>query len=433
MHGDHYTAYKNAARLLDLAAPADYEEVLKALLLQEVAGIRVRGEDQVELLAQCAGLTEDETKQALKSLSESRCIRYDPINKVNSFWALSTNPDELEKILVGKLADLPFDEAALKKLESLLKTELQGGFGAINMRVNWGDAGDWAAYETITTLEHLSNEYFLNLAQRYEATVTGLVEGRRGCLVWLVARNEDEVAWYRQQVTALMDKALPSDAPMPVVCMLPSEPHPEIIEAFQRIRGLEKFSQNERDTVGQDLFSLESLQAKATLLKAFSRLRGEASNYLDVPRPTGAYAVPLAYRARLVGSTGISKVLAECYRLAYRFAPPEFFTQYKLNNAKLRDAVRLIAGLLLQNSARSLRDGVKTNPVASDLCNRFLVQKWGLLTTDFRIQEPNNQAIQRAWEYFDAACPPGAKETDVDELLIPLMNPPFGYDYHTAT
>jgi hypothetical protein len=433
LHGDHYTAYKNAARLLDLAAPAHYEQVLKTLLLQEVANIRVRGERQVELLAQCVGLTEDETKQALKSLSESRCIRYDPINRVNSFWALSTNPDELEKILAGKLADLPFDEAALKKLESLLKTELQGGFGAINIRVAWGDASDWAAYETITTLEHLSNEYFLNLAQRYEAAVTGLVEGRRGCLVWLVARNEDEVAWYRQQVTALMDKALPGDAPMPVVCMLPSEPHPEIIEAFQRIRGLEKFSQNEREAVGTEFYTDEIAKAKVALLRACSRLRGEAGNCLDVPRPTGAYAVPVAYRARIVRSASITGVLTECYKLAYRFVPPEFFTQYKANKTSLRDAVKLIAGLLLQNSPRSLRDGVRTNPVARDLCEKFLIQRWGLINSDYRIQEPNSMAIQHVWEHLDTVCPPGSQETAVDELLMPLFNPPFGYDYNTAT
>ncbi len=433
LHGDHYTAYKNAARQLDLAAPAHYEQVLKALLLQDVADIRARGERQVELLAQCAGLTEDETKQALKSLSESRCIRYDPINKVNSFWALSTNPDELEKILAGKLADLPFDEAALKKLEGLLKTELQGGFGAINMRVNWGDAGDWAAYETITTLEHLSDDYFLNLAQRYETAVNGLVEGRRGCLVWLVARNEDEVAWYRQQVTALMDKALPGDAPIPVVCMLPSEPHPEIIEAFQRIRGLEKFSQNEREVVGTEFHTDEIAKAKVALLRACSRLRGEASNCLDVPRPTGAYAVPVAYRARIVRNASITGVLTECYKLAYRFAPPEFFTQYKANKTSLRDAVKLIAGLLLQNSPRSLRDGVRTNPVARDLCEKFLIQRWGLINSDYRIQEPNSLAIQHVWEHLDTVCPPGSQETAVDELLMPLFNPPFGYDYNTVT
>lgn len=433
LHGDHYTAYEKAASQLDPDAPQHYKQVLKALLLQEVASIRARGEHQAVLLAQCAGLTEDETKQALKSLSESRCIRYDPINKVNSFWALSTNPDELEKILAGKLADLPFDEATLKKLEGLLKTELQGSFGAVNIRVAWGDAGDWAAYETITTLENLSNEYFLNLALRYEAAVNGLVEGRRGCLVWLVARNEDEVAWYRQQVMALMDKALPGDAPMPVVCMLPSEPHPEIIEAFQRIRGLEKFSPDEQQAIGKEFYNDEITKAKATLLSVFNRLRGEPSNYRDIPRRMGAYAVPVAYRARLLGSASINKVLTECYKVAYRFAPPEFFTQYKLNNRKLSDAVRLIAGLLLQNSPRSLGDGVRTNPVARDLCDKFLIQRWGLISSDYRIQEPNSRAIQYAWEHLDTVCPPGAQETAVDELLMPLFNPPFGYDYNTAT
>lgn len=433
LHSDRYASYEDASRLLDLAAPLHHQQILKALLLQEVADIRVRGERQVEFLAQCAGLNEDETKQALKALSDSRCIRYDPINRVNSFWALTTNPDELEKILTSKLSELPFDETALKKLESLLRTELQGAFGAISMRVGWGDAGDWATFETIVTLEHLSEEYIANLAQQYENAINGLVEGRRGCLVWLIARTEDEIAWYRDNVMKLLDKALPGDAPIPVVLMLPREPHPGIIEAFQRVRGLERFDSNERETVGQDLYSTESARSKATLLKAFERLRGESSNYVDVPRPIGAYAVPLAYRPRIAGSASINKVLTECYKLAYRFAPPEFFTQYKANKASLRDAVKLVAGLLLRNSPQTLRDGVRTNPVARDLCEKFLYQKWGLINSDFRIQEPSSQSIRRVWEHLDTVCPPGAQETAVDELLMPLFNPPFGYDYNTAT
>lgn len=433
LHGDHFTAYTNAVRLLDPAAPMHYELVLKALLLQEVAGIKARSERQVELLAECAGLTEDETKHALKSLSSSRCIRYDPINKVNSLWTLTTNPDELEEILAEKLGTLPFDEAALKELENLLKKELPDAFGSVNLRVRWGDANDWAAHETLVTLENLTADYIANLAQQYDTAINGLVEGRRGCLVWLLARNESEIAWYREHVATLLDDALRGDAPMPVVFMLPSEAHAEIIDAFQRVRALGKFNQSEREAAGIDLFSLESAQAKATLLKVFDRLRGEVGNHLDVPRSIGAYAVPLAYRARLIGRPSITGVMTECYNLAYRYAPPEFFTQYKANNARLREAVKLIAGLLLQNSPSSLRDGIRTNPVARDLCDKFLIQKWGLLNSDFRIQEPNSQAIRRVWERFDAVCPPGSQDIAVQELLIPLLNPPFGYDYNTTT
>lgn len=433
LHGDHYTAYESAVRLLDPAAPPHYELVLKALLLQEIAGVKARSERQVELLAECAGLTEDETKQALKALSTSRCIRYDPINKVNSFWTLPTSPVELNDILARKLTGLTFDEAALKELESLLKKELPGDFGSVSVRVRWGDAGDWAAHETLVTVENLTTEFIAGLAQQYEAAINSLIEGRRGCLVWLLARNESEIAWYRDSVAALLDEALRGDAPMPIVCILPSEPLSEIIDAFQRLRGLEKFSQSEREAVGIDLFSVESAQAKATLLKVFDRLRGEAGNYLDVPRSIGAYAVPLAYRARLIGRPSINSVMTECYNLAYRHAPPEFFSQYKANSAKLRDAVKLIAGLLLQNSPRSLRDGIGTNPVARDLCDKFLIQKWGLLNSDYRIQEPNSQAIHHVWEHLDTVCPAGTQDTAVQELLIPLLNPPFGYDYNTAT
>lgn len=432
LHDDHYAAFENALRLLDPAAPPDHELILKALLLQEIAGIKARGERQIELLAQCAGLDEEATKQSLKLLSQSRCIRYDPVNKVSSFWALTTSPDELERILTRKLENMPFDGEVLQKLDGFLKSQMTGDFGTIGVSVNWGDSGDWAAHETIVTVEHLTADYLKNLAQQYGASMRGLVEGKRGCVVWLLARNESEIAWYRDQLTGVIDAALTGDAPLPVVCMVPSEPYPEMIDAFQRLRGLEKFDQSDREAAGIDLYPIEVAQTKAAVVKALGRLRGEANTFLDVPRPTGAYGVPLAYRARLIGRPSILSVLNECYKLAYRYAPPEFFTQYKMNRANLRDATKLVASLLLQSSAKSLGDGLSTNPVAKDIRDKFLVQKWGVLSSGYRTQQSNSQAIRRTWEHLDTVCPPGAKETPVDELLIPLLNPPYGYDYNTA-
>lgn len=82
------------------------------------------------------------------------------------------------------------------------------------------------------------------------------------------------------------------------------------------------------------------------------RLQDDVAGAHDAPRPTAELTVPLAYRATLNGLPGssIRRVLSECYKLAYRFSPPEFFTQYQNTNNKLKSAVKLVANQFLRGS-----------------------------------------------------------------------------------
>ena len=79
-----------------------------------------------------------------------------------------------------------------------------------------------------------------------------------------------------------------------------------------------------------------------------------------------------------------------------------------------------MANLMLENAPEALRKAIQSDNVAGDLCTKFLQKEWSLLASDYRIQEPDNQAVRRAWRVLDEAFPPGCKETSVEETIVAL-------------
>lgn len=435
LHGDTYAAYQNARRLLNEEAPPQQIDVLKALLLQEIAGIQSRGDDQCHFLGQCVGLDEQLTKQALKALSEAKAIRFDPIRKVNSFWSPSTSPDKLQDLLRKRLEEQSFDPQALMELQRAIADLPDVVFGKAPVSVSWGEPSDWAAHEAILSVDVCTADRLQKLVRPFAIGPKEVVPGVRGWVFWLIARDEMEVQWYRLNLLSEVDQAFAGDAPIPMVFVIPAEPSSELVNAFLRYRALTVFDQNEREAAGQQMYDTELGLAKKAIAKAFYRLRGEDQNCFDTPKSAGGLGIPLAYRAQVsaLPHPTVRSVLTECYRLAYRNAPPEYFTQYKVSQRAHRNAVRMAASLLLQNSPEALQQSIRAEPVARDLCDKFLQRRWRVLTPDFRLQEPVSEPVRRAWESLDESFQPSKGETPVRGPLVALLNTPHGYDYNTAT
>jgi hypothetical protein len=435
LRGEQYVAYKNALRRLNPEAPPEYEAVLKGLLLQELAELKPRGEEQVLFLAHCAGISDKQTIQTLKALVESRCIRYDPVRKVNLFIASDESPEALDTLISEKLVDLVFDENAAAEMVKDIATIDGISFGQISVGVSWGESSDWAAKETLIPARMVSSERLRNLVDLYATRFREVSSGDRGCVVWIWASTEEELTELRSSLTDKIDTAFDCDAPIPLVCILPVTQTPELLDGYQRLCALKKFTQDERQRVGQKTYEDELTSTLVSIVQAFQLLRGEEGNYLDLPRAASVFGVPLAYRATTgaLSKPSVRKMLESTYSLAYRNAPPAFFTQYKLSNVRLKNATKQVASLLLENLPETLRTGIRADNVAGDLCTRFLQKEWGMLTADYRIREPDNQAVRRAWEFLDASFPPGCTEIRVGEVIVALLNPPHGYDHNTVT
>lgn len=434
---DQYRAYESARRAIGLSAPEEQQVLLKALLLQEIAGIKVKGDEQVKLVAQLAGLSKEQALAGLITLVSAKGIRYDQLGKVYLFRSADgISAGELERIIEKQLEEYPFDAAALAQMTKHLSVQPGNtSFGAIPVDIAWGDKNDWAAKEIILTREFCTNEHLRSVLQPYRYTTQGLQEDQRGAVVWLLTRDEDDVAWYRESINGVVDTAFPGDAPLPIMCVIVPEPLPELVDAFQRWRALNGLRDEDRKKIGMETFTDEREQAEQVMLETLAQLRGHETRALDWGRPVSSYAVPLAYRARINGlaTPSVRTVLDECYHLAYRSCQPEFLTQYRESNSRLRSATKLTAKQLLRGSVASLRQGSGVDPVARDLCNKILYPKWHLLAPDSRVQEPGERHVRQAWDYLDQTFAPGKPETMVQEAIGTLLNTPYGYDHNTAT
>jgi len=431
-----YRLYQNARRNLGSDANDEQRCTLMALFLLEATQITLSKEAQIEFLVESTGLIGSSVMKALEALTDSNAIRYDSIKKTYSFWPTGADPRGLEELLRIKLEKISFDLTSLKKLNDKLNN--LEGYGNIPMNLPWGHPEDWAATQVVLTKEYFDCDYISALVKPFVARQNGLEDGKRGLVIWLLACNEEDVRWGREHAEAMLDKALNGNAVAPVIAVMPKEPIFDLIAAFRRSLALNGLSQNERSKGGAGVFEYESEKNERTILTELAHLIGNKDSYLDISRDPSTIITPSVFRAAILSQPKltIKNMLVTAYELAYRTAPREFFTQYRATtqgNNNLRNAVKQVAGILFTGKTEGLTSSISTNPVARDLCNRYLAQKWGLLSSQYALQPPTDRRLRQAWDLLDSKFPPGPKEVAIVAPLIELINPPHGYDYNTVT
>jgi hypothetical protein len=430
--GTSYLLYENALRNLNPEAPVEQLALLKALLLQDLAKLPVRRDTQVSYLAEAAGLKSGEADTHLRKLSTERVIRYDQATKLYSFYPVSANPHRMEEIIDERIPGYKVTWELLGKLND-------GFLQAIPVDVPWGNADDWAADEKILTLEFFTSQRLRELISNYHLTMTGdLAEGNRGCVIWLLGETDEEVNLLRQIAAKTLDETFTGENPPAIVLMLPKRPCPDLLTTFIKNKIVENFNQDDRKEVGVEIYNHEETRLKQSIYTELATLRGDLLNYRSVTHSGSRYVIPNAYRAGIqqFGEISLNRVLDELYKLTYRFSPPEFFKEFQVagkGQSNLRNATRSVANVLLRNSMPGNREGIFAQPVSKRMCENFLLPKWQLLTPDFRIREPGNSRILEAWNYLETTFPAGVKEKRIKDILLKLMNPPYGFDYNTVT
>ena len=430
-----YQAYLNAVQRIRTDeeraefSPDDQTDVLKALLLQEISSLKkVRDEDQIELISTMVGMFPVDAKKCLRFMSDAKVIEWDQYGKRSySLYSTSTDPKKLDQILSRKLAGV---EITLRDLINCG----QGNFSDIKISVPWGNPTDWLAHEIVLDHDNFNAETLKSLCRSFSISINGSIqEGNRGYVIWLIAQDDKEVTKYRKDTQKVLNEAFPEDDPLPIVVMLPVNANTELLEALKRKKALDSFSQAERDEANQDIYRTCSRQEIVNIVNAISALRG-SENYRDIPRRPIHYIVPNQYQKYIqeLGQINLTGLLDGLYRVAYRFSPPEFFTQYALSSTKLRNNVKIISIDLLHNDSASLTGTIRANSSMRDVVS-LLQNKWGLLTSDYRIRIPEQSRIAKAWELLEETFPANELDKPVKEALHRLINSPYGYDYNTIT
>lgn len=424
-----FKKFEVAINKLPIDAPDEHKRLLKALLLQDVAELKLNRDDQETFLQEAAGIPYGSTKKNLAELVSSQAIHLDNFKRTYSFWSLSTDPDALKKKIQKKIEGKELDWDTLEKLSKLQVK-------AIPMEVKWGHAEDWEAKEVILTAKFFNVDRLTKLFPRYHMSVSGnLEEGVRGGVVWVLPETLEDANWIQKNAENIIDQAFPGDFPLPIVVKTTFRVFPDLIKAFQTQNALEAMNEPERIETGLELYQIERLQQQTIIQNEMITLRGEETNYSSIPHKVKNYFMPAPYRSlvRLSQTPSIKQVLEECYRLAYPFHPPEFYSTYKNSASNLKKATRLLATLLMNNSISTGHLSLKADKIAQDISDKFLYSKWKIISVDKRIKESDNGNIVKAWTLFEETYKPGIKNTYLRDTLVKVLNAPFGYDHNTLT
>lgn len=427
-----HQAYQEALENPRMQLNEEHQAVLKALLLQHAVGEleKVRNQrDQRELLSALSGISETQVASLLDELARNQVIQRN--YSIYSLFPAGYRSPEAEKIIEEAAQKTPVDRTLLKEIaEEIPVCELTLGFG---------NSRDWAPCQMVLTKEDFNEKTLRELTSQYRIG-NGIEGSPRGVIIWLLARSEEEKIWFRQQAQTLLDSVLGTTNfyPLPVLIILPKRANPDLLNAAQRRKALASLDQSKREEIGSILWNNEKRRAETDIRTGIFHLLGDLDHYLDVNRQLHEYALPRVYMASVqtLGRHSIKEVLAACYRQAYPYRV-EFSDKPVLTKGPnhLRTAVENISRALFEDAVGPSIRNLKNQDMQYNIAVNFLANKWGLLNAqnNFIIQPPTSRAPREAWNRLENVFSPGSGETSAKNVLVELLNPPYGHDYNTLT
>ena len=426
-----YAAYRAALQNARIPLNEEHHAALKALLLQRAVSNldrkKAKGSAQIELLSALSGLSETLLKDVLRELSESRVIEFDRIEKFSTLLPAGARSLEAERIIEEAFQKTPLDRNLLDEIAQHIRP--------LEISQKFGNANDWAPRQVILTEEYFNSEALKALLLPYRAGPAGIEESPRSLVIWVLAQTEEEKMHLRQNAQKILDESLGTSAhPLPVVILLPKQPTPRLLDAARRKRTLTKLSQSDREKIGSITYKNEVERSEIDFETNFNDIF-DPERYADLPRQPHEYVLSAAYRPSVDIRKAISlkEVLSQIYRRAYKYRV-EFsdkpLTTRGVNH--LKTAVENVTRWLLTDTAGKSIDNLNNKDMQYNIAHHFLTEKWGLLTPgQYTIQPPTSQPLREAWIRLETTFPPGCKEIRAKEILLELLNPPYGHDYNT--
>ena len=416
--------YQAAVGMLGGDITEQQARVLKAMLLVAVAALKTRGLGYAKILSLLSGMSRDDCQATLGELSENGHVHYDSATKTYSFWTAGASGNRLDKEVKKYL------EPTLN-IETLNREWAGNGNNRLAPQevsgIGWGSPKDYEANEFLLTRGTFSADRVRRMAATFTADpALGLTEGVRGCLFWLVAETESDIAWFHDNAKAVLDEAFPGEHPPPVVLALPSGARPQFVPHVLRSQALMRLSPETRREYGEEVLRTTAVRYLQAVDEEMKHIKGPTQ--FEVPAP---YRVSLAQHGPVRTA---ARALEVSYQAAYHAAPGSFFTHYHLGTQNLRKAVCRLSYYLADKRVTASEEAQAINPVARELMSKYLrvgpPSSWGLVTVGDDLQPPTARRIQLAWDRLDRAFTPGQPSRPLRDALVPLFNAPFGYDYH---
>ncbi len=429
-----HQAYQEALENPGMDISEEHKAVLKALLLQhavnELGMVRDR-DDQLELLSALSGLSNAQVTSLLYELAKNQIIQRS--GNIYSLIPAGYRSPEAQKIIEEAVQRTSIDRSLLEEIAQEIPV------CEIPKTIGFGSPEDWAPRQAVLTKDDFNEKTLRELTSLYHVGTNGIEGSPRGVVIWLLARSKEEKDWLRQNAQPLLDLVLGENPhPLPVLIVMPQKANSNLLNAVQRRKALEGLSPSEREKIGSIYWNNEKSRTEEEIKKGIFHFLGDLQYCFDINRQLHEYALPRMYLASVqtLKRHSIKEVLSECYRQAYSYRV-EFINKPVLGRGvnQLRTAVENISRALFEDAVGLSIRNLRNQDMQYNIAVNYLANKWGLLNAqnNFIIQPPTSRTLREAWNRLESTFPPGGRETSVKEVLVELLNPPYGHDYNTLT
>jgi len=425
-----YDQYLATCQQIGPEAPDIQQAVLKAMLLHMIARLKASRLGYERIISHLCGYPLEQCQQALQELYEHQYISFDEYRRVYTFWQVGHSGYEIDKKLREEITGLDLDWSLLCKINEWTKAKHRDRLRLIPVSGSWeGHADDWGAEQKFI-LPRFTAEHIRSVVRKFRIVSKGIDDAPRGYVLWPLVRSDADIDWLKANAESVLDEALQGDQnPCPVVVALPDEPRPDLRFLMLKEYTLAGWDFTEQQKYGSYAIDQTRKKIGDDIDKELEELRSVTD--FVVPQPYRA-GVQSLLQAKTVTPTP-SLVIRQCYDCAYRYRLP-FLSQSSSSSSQLRTAVKYIAQYLARNSISENLQAIQSGGQAENIMRTFLrsgsPKPWGFLSTDGRIQPPTVSKTEEAWNLLERVLAPGKGEVSLQEALLPLLNPPFGYDYN---
>lgn len=418
-----YKLYLNARDKLGANAPEQFYDVLKALFIFEVGGLkRFENQSHAEVLSQLCGYREAEVAGLLRELDqEYSVVRFVQAKREYEFSGIGVSRsdvrDFVRKQVTGqRIPSLAAKIESLKLLDSLNLPDTE----AVKFKADHGiNVREWYLTPRLMDATAISTDSVRRIAEQ-----TWTDGDARGTVIYVVSGNPEELEEAKGEAEVVLDRLRAAGVyHYPVVIAVPSSPAADLEQELLIHDGLRNVGQPQREFYG-DAY-------KDAVTDCNRRLNDLLAAYFRYEETSYHVATAIRQTFRGVDADHLDQIASRVFEHAYPHRVPAMSDLMRLNSNPGNSAVAEVARYLLKNDG----DFGVLNTAARNLATAVLQDgdaKWGVLNSRNRLQEPTDSRVALSWHELDAAIPED-RPAEFKELNARLQGMPYGHDDYTLT
>ncbi len=413
--------YEHAKTRLGANSPEHLYQVIKALFLYQVGGIKkYPSQTHATVLAALCGLPEAHVIDALKQLDEDHSIiRFVKAKSEYEFCDIGMSRADIRQQLQRAVTSKTVGSLA----EKINKWKLLGEFPfpeseATTYKGEYGLEGDeWRLKPVMVDAAKLSVE---RLAQVINESADPAEA--RGLLVYAVSNDDTELDMVRDRAITVLNELRNRPNPYPIVIAVPQKPALTL--------GRELLMRDELEGWGTAKIEQYGPSYQDAVKDSDRRIEDELKEHLC--NGVRYFVAPsVGHKLKSHEKSMLDHVANRLFEDAFPNRVPARCPIVKTGNAQGNSVVAMVARHLIVNEV----DPSKLEQKHRNLINSVLQEgsdKWGILTLGNKLKAPSNERVIKAWDWLNGEIHED-HPVEFRRLSAALKGMPFGFDDLTLT